>query len=412
MNTEAAADKGSNLKQFSEQELNKLQENAGLKKPEEILQSLKKIKILKFSDDVTAESYNIYDDNGEYYITLWLSNDYSVTANAKTGELISVYGGLYIMEASAGANTVLEDEETADARIAEFLKSYSPKSGEYRETERNTSDNVLTIIYTRYVNDIVCPNDSIYISYNLASEQLERYNISYSEKAVFPKPDGIISADDAFDIMFEKNGLQKEYVCVNDKNEYKLCVLFELSYDIDAFTGKSAYDDDSSWPYEHNSYTDIIGHWCETAAKTLEDSGIAFNGSLLKPDEAITQEDLLRLVRVKADSYSMTCTPEVLYTILEDIEPLEEDSAASGVTRETACMYFARALNIYKYTADGNMFNLPFSDADKISKNKAGSVALLASAGVIGNSGSFRPKDYITYAEAVTILYNILKAGL
>ncbi|MCD8390588.1 MAG: S-layer homology domain-containing protein, partial [Firmicutes bacterium] len=383
-----------------------------LKSADEILSTAKGIEILGLSDDAAVKYSYIYEEgDGSYTISLSLTNGVYITADAKTGEILSIYNYHYDNAPNPDKNAATAD--AAREKIDAFLNEYSSKFGEYKEVGSEESDGSLSLGYVRYINDIPCYADNIYIRYDLESDELSSYRISYTDIS-FPSPDNIISADEAYNTILENGGLERQYICAAE-NDYRLCVTLANYYSaVDAFTGKIEKESVQS-EYSHDSYTDIDGHWCQAAVQILEQSGIAFNGNLLKPDEPITQSDLLRLVGAVIDGMTtetMTCDEETLYHRVDEIQPFFEDNTTAGVTRENACVYFARALDVAKYAADANMFKNAFSDADNISADKVGYIALLASAGAINKNGAFRPQDYITYAEACTILYNILNLGL
>ncbi|SHD78015.1 S-layer homology domain-containing protein [Schnuerera ultunensis] len=55
---------------------------------------------------------------------------------------------------------------------------------------------------------------------------------------------------------------------------------------------------------------------------------------------------------------------------------------------------------------------MEFDDADKISTNLRGHIAIAKGLGLISGEGNFRPKDNLTREEAAVLIYNILNRDI
>ena len=142
-------------------------------------------------------------------------------------------------------------------------------------------------------------------------------------------------------------------------------------------------------------------------------NGIALNGESFRPDDAITQEDLLRLFMSGQDGrYMMNISTESLYSysILKGLIAKEDRNEAAAVTREQAFMIMVRAAGFDRVAQLSDIYKVSYSDGDKLSEGSIGYAAILSGMGVINGDGSeLRPQDNITRAEAAAILYRYLK---
>ena len=98
--------------------------------------------------------------------------------------------------------------------------------------------------------------------------------------------------------------------------------------------------------------------------------------------------------------------------INEGILKQEEKSMEAKVTREEAVKYIIRAFGQEPLDNIRDVYKLEYDDADKISPNLKGHVAIAEGLGLISGDGNFRPTDNLTREEAAVIIYNILNRDI
>ena len=79
------------------------------------------------------------------------------------------------------------------------------------------------------------------------------------------------------------------------------------------------------------------------------------------------------------------------------------------VTREDAFVYMVKLDGLDKVARLNGIFKVEYEDENLISYDKIGYPAILTGMGIIcGNGGKLRPQDFITRAEAVSMVYNYM----
>lgn len=86
----------------------------------------------------------------------------------------------------------------------------------------------------------------------------------------------------------------------------------------------------------------------------------------------------------------------------------EEKNMEAKITREEAIKYVIRAFGQEPLEDIGDIYKIDYEDADEISVNLKGHIAIAKGLGFISGKGNFRPKDNLTREEAAIIIYNIL----
>lgn len=400
----AAKDNG-----LTPQEMEEISNINGLISKETIEKQIRENKTLNIPADLKLGQINLYKNTFAdlyfYNISMSRNEDKNhtsvyVTVNAKTGEIINYDRNSYT--GKADRDVVFINDDALKALAGE-------KADEYKFDENVNQ-------YVRYVNGIKVEGNYVFITSEDGT--LTHYNISYSD-ADFPSIDGIMSAGDAAKAMFE----QTEYkpVCVvgyNGDGEACLYPVYSLDkVSINPFTGKAVnWRNEEITPGDEASsltYSDISGHYAEKYINALAEYNIGFEGGEFKPDEKITQSDLLTLLgtiyggggvivfldnKVQADGvYSRAISRSIIN------EDERDDNAV--LTRETASIYLIRAIGAEQYAKYNDIYVTPFDD---VTENK-GYIALLSAMGVVnGDGGHFNPKREITRAEAAVMLYNYL----
>ncbi len=361
--------------------------------------------IYSYDDDKYIWKLYFGDNEAEYY---WSGID--VQLDAITGEL------LYFRNKELYYDTIKKDvseeqRSRRDERVDAFLQHTASRiigEFEYDEAYENASPHQLC--YKRMKNGIPYEGDAIVVGYDFDSDKIFYYEADYNENASFAEPDGIIDIKAAQDYIFKAESKNREYVNFGDG--YKLVYYMNNTDALDAFTGKTL-DRDGEYEPTEVEYTDIDNHWCMEAVEYLRDKGIAFQGSKLYPDAAIKKEDMMRIFAAAViDTSLMTADMRAVYSRYYEMdssftEIVEEEQP---IRREQAFIYMIHFMGLNSLAKQTDASGMRFTDTGDFDANYKGYGALLAEMGIINGDGStIRPKDSLTRAEALTMVYNFMK---
>lgn len=357
---------------------------------------------------VVSSRYNKND--GKYTLEVSLETDENNGArfvlDAQTKELKSFHSYRYAYDAKS--DEILSEKETKDAEnvIDAIVKKYAGTDS-LKENDITVNNKYVSKSFDRLENNILVDGNRISVTYK--DGKITSYSKYFEEKA-FASSEGVMSADEAYNKILSYHPIKLCYLNTGEK--YQLCYTLDLVYgyvEIDAKTGEKRKDYHEN---QFNFYTDIENHWCRTAVEKLAEIGISFEGESFNPENQITQLEMLRLfgAAVKYTSY-LNMDTENLYKNLEreNIVPQTERADTSPVLREDAFVYLVRFLGYERIAKAEEIFTTKFSDQSLISQGKLGYASILSGLKVInGNGGLVKPKDNLTRAEAVVMIYNLL----
>jgi len=446
---EAMADRAGRAVELTPDELAAVQEAGLLKSLEEVEEIARSSKFLNISPEHARQSYQLstnWPERNEYVWSLQFakpkepgqSEDYiSVSVNAKTGVIVSFYRG------SAYADGALPKDkfETVKKNVDAFLSVYYPEY--YRQVEYDegsdedyagTSNESYYLNYRRIVNGAVCPDNGINVNYDNVNGMITSFNLSWYN-ITFPTASKAMSIDEANGKLFEKVGLGLEYRYkyidasgINPLNESEvkpeLVLVYTLKpgkpFDIDANTGELL--NYGGTPYKEPvkiEYTDIDGHYAKEEIMVLAEYGIYLEGTEFRPEAKITQKEFLSLLSKTLSYYrpiltSASTSEEIddLYAFLqrEGVIKTGEKNPDAAVTREEAVKFAIRALKYDKVADIKGIFNCSFKDKGQIDENLIGYVTIASGLGIVsGSGGNFRPRDHLTRAESIVMIYNYLR---
>jgi len=410
---------GSANRKFSEAELKELENTAALITEEEIKTLLKADSDFPYNDKMILESSDYYKENEKYYVQVTFAqydeNNFrikrlNVTMNAQTKELRWLNYYDYNSQSEKSELSEAEVKKYED-KARRFINKYSLTDAENLREEKNGSDNKnATVNYIRLNNGVAVIGNNISATYDVKTGLLSSYSKNF-EELEFELADGIIKEEVIYGKIYENYPLIPTYI--NTGEEYSLCYTLNAdeSVKLSAFTGEKVYKDNYS---ENKSpYIDIENHWCASAAERLKEFNVYLPGEELKPDENITQIDMLRLFAssVYYSSYS-NYTPDELYRnlIREGILSEAERTDEAAVLREDSFKYLVNMCGYGEIAKIEDIFKTSFADESEISQEKIGYASILSGLGVInGNGGYVKPKNNLTRAEALMMIYNMLK---
>ena len=401
---------------FSPAELEEIENLKNVISKEEAEKIARANEIINLSAELELNSINLnrsYGEENEYYYFLnFVNNDKdnyrfaNVTLDAVTGKILSFY-----KDRTYDKEDVLTFEEAIN--ISDNAKAVLlPEIGdEYIINEDSENGNFW---YTRYINDIEFPNDSVNISVDTVTGEVVEFNYRYS-KLDFPSPEGVITEEQACEKLFDSVDYSLTYIpTCSDKSKKQYdttllvyCLDKSVSHEIDAFTGEQIkYYEEEIIP----EYTDIAGHYGETAITTLRKFGIGFEEEQFRPDDIMTKRDFTSIalsalswndgVIIYRDfDYSDTKIRANEYNI-------EDADNESPVTREDAAVIMIKILGFDEVASLDGIYNCPFAD---VTEHK-GHISILNGLNVVhgDGSGNFNPKTELTRADGAILIYNYL----
>jgi hypothetical protein len=377
-----------------------------------------------------------------------------IMLNALTGELIAYnwwqyYDGPYTMESDG---TEISWEEAYDKAIAAIEQFHPHRINEIRTLQRRLQPIEKMSIdkpgdyyfqFPRIINGIVFDENHLSVGVNANSGKITSYTDRWSDSLTLPQTEDAMSQEQALKSLLENFRLELAYFRYNQTQDYmnpdyqvKLVYRWmpkesTANYPfIDAVTGTLL--DYSGRPAPERDAASfeaaIAGHWVERTARLLAQQGI-IDTAAFSPNQAVTRMEAVKMM-VKArgtDFYGaegdmggekirfvdVTEQDEdyryiqwaVRFGFIDNLpEQFERDLP---VSREEAAVLVARFMGYRKLAEATGIFTVDYSDAETISTDALGAVAINLGLGTIsGGSGTFRPLDNTTMAEIAEMIYN------
>lgn len=380
----------------------------GLISKEDAEAVLRNNKILNMPGDAKTERIVLNKQFDDSYIynasfTFGKKDEYNMIwacVDAETGEIINYHRSFADNDGDAVYQNDSDFKALAGDRAAEFVFN-----GEENQ-------------YQRYHNGIKVSYDTARIIYHKGT--LTDYSIDYDKDATFPSIEGVMSESDALGAYLD--AADYKVVCISNydsetKQTHIVPVYKAEDVQINPFTGKAVdwrNEEITEQKDEKLSYNDISGHWAENYINALAEYNIGFEGKEFKPDENLTQADVMTLLeaiqgrgdiiiylnnKAQADaSYERALNRGI-------ISEEERDDNAT-VNREMAAVYLIRAIGGEDYAKYEDIYVAPFND---VSTHK-GYIALLSAMGIVkgDTDGNFNPDSSLTRAQFAVMIYNYL----
>lgn len=355
-----------------------------------------------------------YIEKGKYFWKIYFEQG-SMNINAKTGELNSFY--MYDRDEQRGS---IITEKVAQEKGETFIKSVlsDEKWKEMKLVENNNqaipynSDTPTnyTFSYQRMVNGIPFDSNFVQVNINSATGKVEGYSLDWYDQVKFPNVDKVISPSAAYDVINKTGKMELAYV-KNDKGETALVYKFvnHTSFYVDSINGsRVSYNGKEYTENVIPEYTDITGHWAEKTINTLRESGYYIEGTQFSPNSKIKQEAFLRYLFAEPSQAGFNKAE--FYEMLNDKGVLLYNEQAPGkeVTRQDAAKIIIRYLGQEKAASYTTIYKNMFTDS--VDKNYIGYAALSNAFQIIKGDpkGRFNGHNFITNAEAATIIYRTL----
>jgi len=362
----------------------------------------------------------------------------TVTVDAKTGELVSVFSSGWLPE--EGVERTVEKaqaQETAAAFLQEqcgvqFAKTALYDSYDALENSRSTSH---SFTYSQKENGYFFTDNSIYVGVDTTDGSISSFSKYFDDTVTFASAEGIIAAEQALDAWLDTYAVTLGYVQVPtaidySKPEYKPLMDYGLSYlyklvlgytleredylqGIDAATGEAVKP---SWAAEESgmTYSDVSDHWAKDKIETLAKYSVGYTGGAFRPESKLTQLDLVALL-VSTQGYTYDSSAENaaddLYEFAYQLGLLKREERADSkvMTRAETVKLILDAMGYGSVARLEGIFRTKFADDSSIPADCYGYVALGQGLGMInGSGGSFCPNDETTRAQAAVMLYNLM----
>lgn len=345
----------------------------------------------------------------------------SAGIDAKTGEILN-----FSDPGSFGEDSeqLMYTKEELFERAKEILKSnYPEKYKEVEYIEEESADlaygrnNISNFLFIRKANDIKVKNEGFRVALSNVTGNVISYDYNWSNSE-FETPENIIEKDKAKEILLEDKDLKLEYQTEkNEKDNKNVKIVYDFKDKhlvVDAI--KAEVIDNRKELMERTGlreYKDIENSFAKEQIQKLQKYITLFEGEEFKPKQDITQKEFFQLLTQTKDIYSHQDISYLYESFIrEGILKEEEKSMESKVTREEAVKYIIRTFGQEPLDNIGNIYLIEYKDADDISDNLRGHIAIAKGLGLINGEGNFRPKDNLKREEAVVLMYNILNRDI
>lgn len=426
-NGAGAAQDSSSAKEegLSKAEISELSNISGLKSKEEGIEIIKNNTYIGLKDGMNVTEYTVrkkWNTDSEYVACYYFAdesykNTLSVTMNALTGEITDFWKSA-ADDKDEKATLTRADADTKLTAVAAELAG--DKFAEFKENENEVSDEAFaksvrySKSYTRMVNGIPFPDDSLSISISLVTGEILSYSLAYTT-AEFPALDGALSEQQAIEKLFEQIPFELSYrlnVRDDKTREFKLVYDFSENYFLlDALTGNAINYNKEPIEKPFTGYTDISGHYAEKIINTLAEYGIRTEGDKFTPDAEINQGAFLKMIDLvffHGGTVWLNAKSPYDYSSLfrNGITDKKDIDESAPVTRMDAAKFLIRAMGAEEYAKLDGIYASPFNDVT----DGKGYVCLLYGMKVVNGdeNGNFNPNTHLTFADAAVLIYNYL----
>lgn len=367
-----------------------------------------------------------------------------VTVDAKTGELLSMYGynpsRMVLMEEDSKEYKALLTNAAAQAKGEAFLKKLwgeqFAKTERYNEADETAKAADASFTFAQKVNGYFFPANSISVRVDGTDGSIMGFSKDFDEDVTFNGADGLISEQAAIEAWCDSFPVELGYmeipVALDMSEEFELLRNAGYSYynalkpgyalgdreswysGVDAKTGELVKEE---WTEEKSmSYDDLEGHWAREILEELARYNVGWMGGKAEPDKALTQLDYLSLLS-SADGYRWDLSSEdsvealYAYAYRQGILTEEERREDKALTRAEVVRMFLNSQGYGPVARLTGIFRCDFADADSIPEADLGYAALAQGLKLIdGDSrGNYAPSRPAARCEAAVMLWKYLK---
>ncbi|WP_105619700.1 S-layer homology domain-containing protein [Vallitalea okinawensis] len=319
----------------------------------------------------------------------------------------------------------------------EIITKQTYYDNSYYYDEYGMEDVFYYFSFSRGVNGIEYYNNSIDIEIGAYSGDVNSIYYTWS-KLEFPKFENLISEKEAIDAYLNHYESHLSYVMEDYESADKKAIpVYTLEVE-DVYSYPAAVDAKTGevLDYWGNSvtndkiYVNFEGHPSEKELTIMQQYGfIDYEGVSLQDDMTVTEfikilvnilgyssyyvedDDALKFTNVTKEDDAYDHLMGAIYYGLVENEAIEWDFD-KVLNREEMAMYMVKMLGYNDLAELSSIYKASFSDAEDISKDLMGYVAIGEGLGILkGEDGKFYPKKNVTYEEAAVALYNLLSGN-
>lgn len=335
----------------------------------------------------------------------------NVCIDVQTGEVLSYSGYEHMTkENTARSENKAPSAEQSQKTAELFLKRYYPRKFEKMTQKTVFEPSGTNVSYLRTENGLKVYGNGATFSFDTDTGKLRSFSLEWTD-AEFPQAMGA-GTEQVYEKLLTADNFRCGYLLSYDaeKKEPFAKAVYRTE-DEPVFDAESLQKLD--WRLRpiteetQKEYTDIGGHYAEETVKRLSVLGIGYEGSLLRPNEAVTQKEYLALLAQVLYQRSWD-DEESFYRYLlrkgvltqEEIQPEREISRMEGIR------YLLNGLGYRDFVSLSGIFLCPFSDVAEADKGYA---AVAAGLGLVNTqTDSLYADSALRRADSLIILYRYL----
>lgn len=407
-------------------------------KAREILNIEKKYKLqdqnlyknYKNHDEYIWDMYFVDEDEANNNSTI------NIGINGKSGELLSFYKSKNYNE----NDKVSLNKEEALKLAKDYLNKKNPDKGALVELKENTYDyqgintepKTYQFEFIRKEKDIYVEGDGIYIGIDAVDGDIISYSIDWY-KGAFPSSKNIISIEKAYEVLWEKLGIELSYIntvenietkkediksIIDTKKNNIIRLVYLLNPNKPAIINASSGEilDYSGKPYmekESINYTDIDASYAREKIVMLAKYGIGFEEDKFLPKEEIKQSEYVYLLWRSINQYrtDIPSQDEIYNDFIKSGYMKEaEKNPDAMVTKVESIKYIIRIMQLTEVAELQGIYKDIFKDSKYIKQNEKGYINIAYGLNIIrGNgTGNIEPDYKLKRQDAANIIYNYL----
>ena len=355
-----------------------------------------------------------------------------VTLDAKTGELLSMWGYNPYVDAAA----VITAEKAQAAGLA-FLQELWPeelaKTQVYDSFEATYRSDSFTFNLAQKENGYFYPNNSLTVSVDAGTGAVMAFSRSFDHTVTFESPEGMISMEEALEIWAEsfpvEFGYQEVPVALDLLGDEVMPLRNDGYTYYNALKPGYVYGEREGWysgvnaiggtlagtayvKEEPMAYDDIDGHWAEDILNQLALYEVGWQGGKALPEQALTQAAYLELLASSEGYHFAAGDLDSLYqyAVRRGFLTEEERDENKAVTRGEMVKMLLDCLGYKEFASFKGIFRCDFTDAGEIPEELMGYAALSQALGLMdgGDAGAFGADAPATRAQAAALLWKYM----
>ena len=389
--------------------------------------------------NLSAFAYSTEDEEEQVLATLTYTRPLEegfwrrrVTVDARTGAVETVSSSRPRDENAVPTLTLEEAQATAEAYVNTLWNAQMKQSALYHSAD-TVDVSFYSFQYAQQVNGYFFPEHDIQVEIDPADGTIAYLSHTFDETVTFDSADNLITPEAAMDAYFSAYTVTLGYQAVPvalDPNAPEAAPLLSYGYSysyalrlgytlesessirgVDAKTGAVLVRE-----LRNNTltYDDLEGCWGKNQALTLAEYGVGWQGGSLRPNDTLTQLDLVALL---ASTHGYSYSPDeddandlYAYAYRYGILTPEQRQDAAQVTRLELVQLLLDSAGYGNIARLEGIYRCDYTDANTIPAGQLGYAALAQGLGLVAgdSAGRFAPDRPATRVEAIAILYQFM----